>query len=323
MLRRRPLLLLASLLPLTPTGATERGLSLRAEDLRVASVAYRIARSGAPYCADPYPLTGMLLHHLAEYEAKDQPLQIEQHRLDRGPGVLAVVNGSPAAAAGLLPGDVLLAINGAALPDAKAIAAESDRRKSRRLIGESESRLEEELRKGPSDLLVLRQGAELRTSLAPKRGCAIRARLARSDQRNAYADGRYVIITTKLLEFVPSDDELAFIIGHEAGHNILDHKTRLDAQKVPTGLFKSFGKNASRIRTTEEEADRLGLRLAWAAGYDPTAALDFWRRYYAKHDAPLQIFRTHPSLEARAKLMRETVAELERETLPGRIVAAN
>jgi predicted Zn-dependent protease len=88
-------------------------------------------------------------------------------------------------------------------------------------------------------------------------------------------------------------------------------------------MLKSFGKNASRIRVTEEEADRLGLRLAWAAGYDPTAALTFWQRYYAKHDNPLQLFRTHPSLGARAKLMRETVAELEREPRPGAAAAAN
>jgi hypothetical protein len=227
-----------------------------------------------------------------------------------------VVADGPAARAGLLPGDVLLSVNGRPFPDPREIESESDARTYRRWIARTDQQFEEELRKGPAVLLVLRGGAEQRLSLTPDRGCAIRARLARSKQRNAFADGRNVVITSKLLAFVPSDDELAFILGHEAAHNLLDHKARLDAQKVPTGMLKSFGKNASRIRVTEEEADRFGLRLVWAAGFDPAAALTFWQRYYAKHDPPLQIFRTHPSLKARTRLMHETIAALEQETRP-------
>ncbi len=51
--------------------------------------------------------------------------------LDRGPGVLTVLAGSPAAFAGLVAGDVLLAVNGTPFLSPVAIAAEPKRRKWR------------------------------------------------------------------------------------------------------------------------------------------------------------------------------------------------
>ena len=63
---------------------------------------------------------------------------------------------------------------------------------------------------------------------------------------------------------------------------------------------------------TEEEADQLGIKLVWAAGYDVSAAIPFWRRLYATYD-PLpvpKLFRTHPSLGARERMINETIAEL-------------
>jgi predicted Zn-dependent protease len=141
-------------------------------------------------------------------------------------------------------------------------------------------------------------------------GCPARVRLARSSQNNAFAARGYVILTTAALDFTANDDELAVIIGHELAHVALRHTERLDAQRVPRGLLRGFGKNAERVRATEEEADRLGLRLAWAAGYDPAAAVPFWRRYYAKFESP-QLFRTHPGLRARERLIADTIALLE------------
>src|SRR3546814_9654212 len=68
---------------------------LREADYRVARIGYRIGLSGARYCPDPYPLTGLLLHHLAEYGAADRTAAAKLYSLDRGPGILAVIEGSP------------------------------------------------------------------------------------------------------------------------------------------------------------------------------------------------------------------------------------
>jgi hypothetical protein len=290
--------------------------TLRAADARVAAVAYRLATGGAKECPASYPLTGMLLHHLAEYDDKGRRIQIERYRLDRGPGVLTVLADSPADRAGLVAGDVLLSVNGAAFADPVAMAAESSPRNWRRMVQASEHQLEQALRQGPAHLKVLRHGRELDLSLGSVPGCPLRVRLAYDRQLNAFAKDGYVVLTTAILDLVRNDDEMAIVIGHELAHNLLGHKERLEAMKVPTGLLRGFGKNAARVKATEAEADRLGLRLSWAAGYDPRAAIGFWDRFYKVVPSGLPIFQTHPGLSARKRLVEEVVADLGRQGPP-------
>lgn len=282
------------------------GSFIRSEDHRVAAVTHRLAHAGASLCSQRYPLTGLLFHHLPEYELSDQRQVIALYRLDRGPGVLTVLDNSPAAEAGLVAGDTILAINGRPLP------SPPDRRNKgwREAVHASEAAIEEELRLGPVKLLVLRDGRELETTLGSVPACPARVRLARSSQVNAFASGRNVVITTGLLGFIGNDDELAVAIAHELAHNILGHPERLRAQRVPRGLLRGIGKNAARVRATEEEADRLAVRLLWMGGYDVGAAIPFWRRFYARYDTMPQLFRTHPGLKARERLINEAIAEL-------------
>jgi Zn-dependent protease with chaperone function len=236
---------------------------------------------------------------------------MEAYELHRGPGVLAVLNNSPASAAALRAGDVLLSINGQPFQSPLRIAADPEGRNRRRAIIATEARIEAELRKGPAKLRLVRDRRELSLTIGSVQGCPSRVRLARSTQTNAFASDGYVIITVAMLQFARNDDELALILAHELAHNILGHPERLRDQKVPAGgFFRSFGKNASRVLMTEEEADRLAVKLLWAAGYDVGAAIPFWRRLYAAFDKGPKLFRTHPDLAAREQLIRETLAEL-------------
>jgi Zn-dependent protease with chaperone function len=292
--------------------ASSAGSYLRAEDARIADVGYRLATRGKGYCSPTHPITGLLLHHLGEYHLRDQPRAAAELGLKSGPGVLAVVAGSPAAASGLSAGDVLLSANGSPFAAPERIAAEPDAKKRRKLIEQSEAQLEEQLKRGPVKLEVLREGRRLTLPLTPIPGCEIRTRLARSTQANAFANGRYAIMTTKMLEFVQNDDELAVIMAHEAAHNLLGHPGRLEDEKVPHGILRNFGGNAAKVRATEEEADRLGVKLLWAAGYNVNAAIPFWRRLYAKYDPiPIpKLLRTHPSFGARERMINEVIREL-------------
>lgn len=284
---------------------------LRADDARVAAVAYRLASAGAAHCPAPYPLTGLSFHHLREYQPADRPGLVARYGLNRGLGVLGVVEGSPAALAGLEAGDVILQVNGEPIRPAPPPGAPEPSAEWRAGLEAGEDQLEAALGSGPASLTVLRGGRDvLGLSLASRPGCPARVRLARSGQNSAFATARHVILTSATLAFAQNDDELAVILGHELAHVILGHADRLKREGVPKGLLRGLGKNAARVRATEEEADRLGLRLAWAAGYDVTAAIPFWRRYYARFDTP-QFFRTHPSLGARERLVRETLAELQ------------
>jgi len=290
------------------------GSTLRQADARVAAIIYRFGLTGIGHCPVRAPLTGMLMHHLAEYEPADRVLMTATYGLDRGPGVLTVLAGSPAAFAGLVAGDVLLAVNGTPFLSPVAIAAESKRRKWRKQTDAGEIQLEEALRIGPARLTVLREGKEVVITLDSLPGCPARVRLARSSQTNAFASGRSVVMTTSMLAFVRDDSELAVVLGHELAHNILRHPVIRDEEGVPDeGLLRALGLKKNRIWRSEEQADRLGLRLMAAAGYDLAAAIPFWRRYLRKYDWFPQIFRSHPSLGAREGIAAEEIAAIQRE----------
>lgn len=281
------------------------GSFLRSDDHRVAAIAYRIAIGAVAHCPERVPIAGVQFDHLAEYAPRDRPGLIARRSLDRGPGVVSVVEASPAARAGLIAGDVLLSVNGRppySSPDIAGSAAAARERTGRLL--------EDESRSEPARLLVLRSGRELTLDLAAQSGCPARVRLARSGEARAVAGGGNVVLTTAALDETKNEDELAVIIGHELAHVVLRHGERLRAEGVPRGALRQFGRNAERVLATETEADRLGLRLAFAAGYDVTAAIPFWRRFYAKYDGP-RLFRTHPALATREQLVRDTIAELQ------------
>lgn len=312
--RLRPAFLLA-LAALAPAGAQPAPLAveaasttLRQDDLRVGLVAYRLALAGSALCPERYPLTGMLFHHLAEYEPGDRALMVARYGLDRGPGVLAVLAGTPAARAGLIAGDVLLAVNGRPLPTGASVAAEPKRENWRRLADESEAELESALRSGPADLRILRDGRELQLRLGSIPACLGRVRLARSTQVNAFATGRNVVMTLAMLKFLKNDDELAVVLGHELAHNILHHP----AVRSEEGILRGLGIKASAMWRREEVADRFGLRLMAAADYDLDSAIPFWRRYLGKYDWFPQLFRSHPSLSARERIAAEEIAAIRR-----------
>lgn len=281
------------------------GTTLRKDDLRVGAVAYRLAVAGHAVCPRTIPQTGLLFHHLGEYLPRDRPLMVTQYGLDRGPGVLGVVAGSPADQAGLAAGDVLLSVNGAAFPSPLAIAAERDPKRMRAMAEASEARLEDALARGPARLEVLRGGRELKLGLGSLPGCEARVRLARSSQVNAFHTGRKVVMTTAMLAFVANDDELAVVLGHEMSHAILHHPVMSEGE----GILAGFGIGAGAIWQREAQADRFGLRLMAAAGYDLGAVIPFWRRYLMRYDGP-QLFRSHPSLEARTRMATEEIAAI-------------
>ena len=184
--------------------------------------------------------------------------------------------------------------------------------------GRVRSPLEDELRRGPPGSTCC-AGRPLTVTLSSIPGCPARGRLARSGQANAFADGRYAIMTTRFLDFFRSDDELAVAMAHELAHNILRHPQELEAQGVPAGgMMRHLGRNARLVRATEIEADRLSVRLLAAAGYDLDAIVPFWRRLYGRPDSILQIISAHPGLGARERIIAEVLAEVRAAPQPPR-----
>ena len=283
--------------------------ALRAQDLRVATIFFRLATAGIDLCERRAPQTGMVLHDAGQYSADFRPIAVSHFGLGEGPSISAVAPGSPAAAAGLRADDALIAVDGAALTAAGAPA--DGRKASYDGLAQAVATLNQALVRGEAMLTIRRGGKSFDVALRPATGCASEVQLVPSDRMNAAADGRYVEVTSAIVDYAASDDELAVVIGHELAHNILGHRAKLDAQGVGTGLFSKFGKNAAKIRATEIEADRLGLMLMARAGYDLEAAPTFWRRFGKDHGLGIFADPTHPGWRKREAMLRAVIAEIE------------
>lgn len=302
--------------PLPSGTAVAPGSFIRSDDDRVVRIVYRLGVAGRAFCPDEAPLTGLAFHHLAEYRPQDRPEAIARYALDRGPGVLSVVENSPAARAGLAAGDVLVSVNGNPFPAPAMIAALPGEQTRRARIVAAEEQLEEQLRTGPARLQVGRNGQLRSVTLGSISGCPARGRLARSGQDNAFADGRYAIMTTGFLGFFRNDTELAVAMAHELAHNILRHPQTLEAQGVPHGMMRHVGRNARLVRATELEADRLSVRLLHAAGYDIDEIIPFWRRLEARPDSLLMMISANPGLGARERNINAVIAEIRGTPAP-------
>ncbi|MBL8514518.1 MAG: M48 family metallopeptidase, partial [Betaproteobacteria bacterium] len=114
-----------------------------------------------------------------------------------------------------------------------------------------------------------------------------------------------------------TDAEIAAVMGHEVAHALREHgreKVSLaQTRNLVTGLAFANSSNRDQqlaaanqlasilftlpnSREAESEADRIGLELMARAGYDPSAAMSFWRKMAAATggNTPVELLSTHP-----------------------------
>jgi hypothetical protein len=316
-MNRLPLIVLCAL-TLAAAGPGDHEIELRllhAEDLRIATVAYRLAAANAELCADKAPLSGIMVHDLAQYTPGYREAAANLFGLGQKPAVSAVVRGSPADSAGLRANDVFVAIDGAPIP-----SEPTPRKASYDDVARILAILDAAMVKGPVRLDILRGGRPLTIMLVARTGCASIIQLVPSRRLNASADGKIVQITTAIAGYAANDDELATVIAHEMAHNALRHRVRLDAQGVSRGLFGKFGKNAAAIRATEQEADYVGVYLMARAGYRFAAAPRFWERFGRERGFGTFLDASHPGWGARTRNLDAAVAEIEAKEARGEAI---
>jgi beta-barrel assembly-enhancing protease len=293
--------------------ADPRLLEVRNLDRRLASISFRLATHNTPLCPQQLTWSGLLLHDFNQYSPSFRAAARETFRLESNyPAVLAIVPGSPADMAGMSEDETIAAIN-----EQSIVPAPVQRRASTQSINAFVSQLQDALQSGPVRLIVRNGAAERNIALPGVPGCASRVELAPGPGLTAAADGETVQISGALAEFVVNDDELAVVAGHEMAHNILRHRERLDAAGVRRGLLASIGKNASRIRATEEEADYLGLYLAARAGYDISAGIGFWERFGRRTSWGIFNSPTHPGWRKRQGQVKAAILEIAAQRASG------
>ena len=142
--------------------------------------------------------------------------------------------------------------------------------------------------------------------------------------------GRPVIaFTLALLAEARNQDELAFIMSHEAAHHILGHiarqnqNARAGAQLLGGLAYIISGGSEDSIRAGvqlgaeigartsskdfELEADALGTRVAARAGYDPLRGAEFFFRI---PDPGNQFLGSHPANAARLATVQRVAMQL-------------
>jgi hypothetical protein len=268
--------------------------ALQALDTRVQSVGWKLAAGNARWCARPVPAIGLQLFDAASF---GDPGAVRAALALAGDiAVEAVADGSPAGSAGLSPHLPVSAIAGKPTEPAGAPPLRSA---YARLVALHDA-IDAALVATNSVTLAVGSGAATRTvTITGQPVCASRFEMLTEDN-HAAADGTRVVVSRKLVEFLPADDELAALLAHELAHNILGHRARLDAS----------GRSWGNILATEREADRLSVWLLAAAGYDPEAALRFMARWGPANDNGIFSTPDHDRWKTRIERMTREIAAL-------------
>jgi len=139
--------------------------------------------------------------------------------------------------------------------------------------------------------------------------------------------GRPVVaFTLALIAEARNQDELAFVMGHEAAHHIAGHIARQQQNAAAgavifAGLATLTGADAGGVRAAQDigaavgarsyskdfelEADALGTVITKTAGYDPVHGAEFFTRI---PDPGNRFLGTHPPNAARIETVRRVAA---------------
>ena len=152
---------------------------------------------------------------------------------------------------------------------------------------------------------------------------------------NAGATFGQVAVTSGMLDFIETDDEMAVVLGHELAHITEGHVMKGAVSGLALNVMAivlesrvpGAGQAAGGVgqlflnhytQTQEREADDVGLRYAYQAGYDPRAAVDVQERLAQRVPESMSAgyFDTHPSSVERAVAARNEASELPAQGEP-------
>jgi hypothetical protein len=263
---------------------------------RLMRVADRVRVANAPLCPDVRPGIGVKTHRLKAYSKSLRDAARRELGASETPRVLTVTPDSPADRAGVRQGDALL------------IGGEP--------VGHESDAFLDALQEG--EIVVQRASGKVESlSVTPVEECAYDVRLKITSDINAYATGTTVTVTSGMMKFVESDEELAMIVGHELAHNTMGH-----IRKIVGNYIFSLG--ATRYaRPFESEADYVGLYYLARAGYDMDGVEDVWRRLALISPQNTSRAKTHPTTSERFLRIAVARDEIEAKQSAGETLVPN
>lgn len=243
------------------------------------------------------------------------------------PTLISVVEGSPAAQAGLKRGDQITALNGDLIPTWGTMGF---------IAGWL-------LQNGtkPFQVDYRRDGEYLTTTITPVIGCAIPIELRIDDTANASTTEKKITFLSGIVALAKTDAQLAAVVGHELAHSNLGHLdkasfnqtlgtiggTVIDGGFILAGISTrgEFGKQFGRAGAAaysvgfEREADYVGAYYAARAGYEVAGMEEFWVAMAMAHPDTIRFTTSHPAAPIRfvqMKKVAEEIADKKRRGVP-------
>lgn len=151
-------------------------------------------------------------------------------------------------------------------------------------------------------------------------------RVLNSPEVNALAlPGGFIYIFKGLVDLMPSDDELAGVIGHEIGHVVKRHTVQLIEKNLllnvaSLAIFRDKGLieqslainaiMAGYSRDDERQADHLGFLHSYKAGYNPySMTMGLMKLSSLDQHYQYDLFSDHPESKERIALVQKYVEE--------------
>jgi len=169
-------------------------------------------------------------------------------------------------------------------------------------------------------------------------------KVADSSEINAFAlPGGFVYVNRGLIEAASNEDELAGVLAHEIAHVVARHGadqamrsglmgaglgalggllgrgasstiSKMAAEMVATGVFMRFSRQAER------EADQIGARILYDAGFNPRAMISFFDKLAGlqknQPNAVQKFFSSHPSPAERSENLSAFLNTLAERAAP-------
>lgn len=298
-------------------GRTITGQERNNRDLRLQMVGRRVLAAAYPICPEEFRSRSLMVGIAPR--SQTQPI------------VLWAINDFGLEDRDTLKmGDIILGMGNTDIP-----AGLSGTHQAQEILADYANRME------PLKFRVDRDGEILRITQKPAKFCNYELRLVRSNAFNASADDKVISVNTGVMPLLPTDDELAAIIGHEVAHNVMRHIPKDMWFRITTyfsRIFTTWGSyyeddiattltDRAFSRQYEYEADYVGAYLSALAGYDPEGAISLVKIMAARNPDYIsgsdqwedvgQIWITHPEYAGRYGQMRRAVDEIKQKQAQG------
>jgi len=308
--------------PTTPVATTPSD-SAQLQTLRsITTQQDRLYRIAAPLLVSNAPLCKGNARNLIGFSAKNK-YSFSEDYVDAAQAlgfaeqlqVTGVLNNSGAARAGVKRGDILATVEGQPMP-----SGPNAERQAAAILAPMVSK------RTSIKLGLTRSGNNVNATVPLTLACGFGIELGNADNVNAYADGRRVLVTRGMLNFVRNDGELAFVLAKELAHNALGHPSQQKMNATVASIIDNLTRitpdasalgGSGGVRATPQEldaaADRLALYMLVRAGYNIDGAAAFWQRLATQYPAsvPNAYTAIHPSTAYRVDAINTASAEIK------------